>query len=231
EGEDGSGLGSYADMRRPAWTFQAGFLQRWGDPAPAAGSPASLHQAQGPGQALVGAPDTALGPADARDAGGHAVLLRLLVEAPYSVVDQFMVEIRGREVAARRDQVHRISSFCSCGVVAEWISGSGRDRVLARAAARTLARHDRAAKDQLAAPDAPRLGALQRALEAGLLDRAPGAERLGELDVLRRLGEPQVRVGTTGDLGFVDQVHDRLRPHLFSPLIEPLFSVGHAPRG
>ena len=28
-----------------------------------------------------------------------------------------------------------------------------------------------------------------------------------------------------------DQVHDRLRPHLFSPLVEPLFSVGHAPRG
>src|SRR5690606_40202735 len=47
-----------------------------------------------------------------------------------------------------------------------------RPRVLARAAARPLARHDHTADEQLAAPDAPGLLALQRAGEALLAERS-----------------------------------------------------------
>ena len=52
-------------------------------------------------------------------------------------------------------------------------------------------RHDRAAHQQLAAPDAPGLPALQRAGQAG----QPGpAHRLRLLHVVRRLGEEQLRI-------------------------------------
>src|SRR5204863_5630860 len=51
-----------------------------------------------------------------------------------------------------------------------------------------------------------------RACEARLADRARLAERLGELDVGRRLGEPQLRVvDPTGHLdrdGLVDVLHE-----------------------
>src|SRR5690606_34493172 len=70
-----------------------------------------------------------------------------------------------------------------------------RPRVLARAAARPLARHDHTADEQLAAPDAPGLLALQRAGEALLAERALQAQGLGELDVGGSLGEAQLRVG------------------------------------
>ena len=69
-----------------------------------------------------------------------------------------------------------------------------RDDVLARTPAGALLRHDRAAHQQLTAPDAPGLPALQRAGQAGQPGPAPPAHRLRLLHVLRRLGEEQLRI-------------------------------------
>src|ERR1700760_2469222 len=65
---------------------------------------------------------------------------------------------------------------------------------LAGTAARPLAGHDRAAQQQLAAPDSPRLTPLEGALESGRADPAVLAERLGRLHVGGCLGEKQLRV-------------------------------------
>ena len=80
--------------------------------------------------------------------------------------------------------------------------GSGRSvtrlhrlsRVLARPAPRALARDDRAALEDLAAPNAPRLLPFQRRGQALAPDRAFCAQRLGALEIARVLGEPQVGV-------------------------------------
>jgi hypothetical protein len=69
-----------------------------------------------------------------------------------------------------------------------------REVLLARTATRPLARDDRAALEDLATPDTPRLGPLDRAREALDTQRAVAAERLSHLEVGRRVGEPQVRV-------------------------------------
>ena len=66
--------------------------------------------------------------------------------------------------------------------------------VLTRAATRTLARHDRTTLEDLATPHAPRLATLQRAREALGLQRATPAEGLRDLEVGRRVREPEVRV-------------------------------------
>src|SRR6185437_8271412 len=65
---------------------------------------------------------------------------------------------------------------------------------LARTSAGALARHDRAAHQQLAAPDTPGLPALERTGQAGQPGLTAPAHRLGRLHVLGRLGEVQLRV-------------------------------------
>src|SRR6202046_5834901 len=65
---------------------------------------------------------------------------------------------------------------------------------LARTSARPLARHDRAPHEQLSAPDAPGLPALERPRQAGDPGPALPATRLRLLHVLRRLGEEQLRI-------------------------------------
>jgi hypothetical protein len=64
--------------------------------------------------------------------------------------------------------------------------------VLAGTTARTLAGDHHSCLEQLSAPDAPGLPALQGAGEALGADRAVQAEGLGNLHVLRRLGEEQL---------------------------------------
>jgi hypothetical protein len=77
-----------------------------------------------------------------------------------------------------------------------------RDVLLARTATRTLPGNDRTALEDLATPYAPRLSALKSTSEALDTQRALGAERLGQLKLGRRLGEPQVRVeGAARELG------------------------------
>ena len=60
---------------------------------------------------------------------------------------------------------------------------------LARTSARAFTRHDRAAQEQLSPPDSPRLPPLQRSGEAGGPRWALPAQGLGQLHVIRRLGE------------------------------------------
>jgi hypothetical protein len=71
---------------------------------------------------------------------------------------------------------------------------------LARASPRSFARHDRAAQEQFAPPDSPGLPPLQRSGEAGGPRRALPAQGLGQLHVIRRLGEEQLRVICAGQL-------------------------------
>src|SRR6478609_10965473 len=101
--------------------------------------------------------------------------------------------------------------------------GSGGHGVLARTAAGSLPRDDGALDEQLPAPDAPRLLALESAGEALDPRGAEPAEGLGELDVLRSFGEPQLRVvvaarnGLAELLGLapqIDQVAQLHRSHL-----------------
>src|SRR5215475_8493685 len=84
------------------------------------------------------------------------------------------------------------------GVVSK-LSGAGKLRIpgevgLARAATRPLARDDHAVVEDLATPDTPRLAAVESTSKALDPDRAVDAERLGEFELGRRLGEPQVRI-------------------------------------
>src|SRR5260370_16857447 len=71
---------------------------------------------------------------------------------------------------------------------------------LARPAAGPLARHHYPVQKQFAAPDAPRLTALERAGQAGDPHLAATAERLGPLDVHRGFGEEQFRVVGAGQV-------------------------------
>ena len=96
--------------------------------------------------------------------------------------------LRSRRLAGLRIDVV-ISGRHSC---ADQRSGAGchldaqdrvpRDILLARTATGPLTRYDRAALEDLAAPDAPGLLPLQRACQAGVPERAVGAEALGELE-------------------------------------------------
>ena len=83
--------------------------------------------------------------------------------------------------------------------------------------------HDDALDEQLAAPDAPRLLTVQRAGEALGERRALPAQGLGELDVSRALGEPElcvvlatrdVSAGLSGPLVEVDECGELHRGHL-----------------
>jgi len=71
---------------------------------------------------------------------------------------------------------------------------------LARTSPRSLARHDRAAQEELAAPDSPGLPPLPCSGEAGGPRGALPAESLGRLYVIRRLGEEQLRVICAGQV-------------------------------
>jgi hypothetical protein len=75
--------------------------------------------------------------------------------------------------------------------ISRWLPGS--DVRLAGPAPRSLARHDRTAQEELAAPDAPGLPPLQRSGEAGGPRRALPAQNLGPLHVIGRLSEEQFR--------------------------------------
>jgi hypothetical protein len=90
--------------------------------------------------------------------------------------------------------------------------GSGGLLVLARTPARTLAGDHHSLEEQLSAPDAPGLTPLQGSGEADVPHGALLAQRLGVLDVGRRLGEPQVRV--------VDSSGKQLVGHRVGPVVE-----------
>src|SRR3954451_24552627 len=79
----------------------------------------------------------------------------------------------------------------SCGR-ARRVAGVSCRHLLARAAPWALARDHDAAFEDLAAPDTPRLAAVERAGQARRPHRAVGAEGLGELQLGRALGEPQL---------------------------------------
>src|SRR3954447_17870862 len=72
--------------------------------------------------------------------------------------------------------------------------GVASDVLLAGTTARPLARNHGATLEDLAAPDPPRLASLDCAGEALGAQRALRAERLRELEVGRRVGEPQIWV-------------------------------------
>src|SRR5829696_6472002 len=89
---------------------------------------------------------------------------------------------------------------------------SGGHRVLARTAAGPLPSHDGALDEQLPTPHAPRLLALESAGEALDPRGTQPAERLGELDVLGPLGEPELRVVVAARNGLADLL--RLGPQV-----------------
>ena len=68
------------------------------------------------------------------------------------------------------------------------------DVFLARTATRPLTRHDRTPLEDLATPHAPGLCPLQGAGQALDAKRALRAEGLGQFQLTRSVGEPQVRV-------------------------------------
>src|SRR5215218_2017814 len=74
-----------------------------------------------------------------------------------------------------------------------WGSSRG-DLALAGTPTRALARDHDALHEELTAPDAPRLAALEGAVEAGVTHGAVGAQSLGVLHVGRGLGEPELCV-------------------------------------
>jgi len=111
---------------------------------------------------------------------------------------------------------------------------SGGLLVLARAPTRTLSGDDYSLQEQLSAPDAPGLSPLQRTGEAEIADGAVQAQRLGELDVGRRLGEPQVRVVDSARqqlvehrVGLVVELTERRRQRLGGPAPAVENSDGH----
>src|SRR3954451_22814407 len=98
-------------------------------------------------------------------------------------------------------------------------AGSGSHGMLARPATRPLASDHGALNEQLPAPDAPWLLALEGAGEALDARGAEPAERLRELDVLGPLGEPELRVvvaarnGLADLFGFLSQVEQFTQLH------------------
>src|ERR1700759_5654175 len=79
-------------------------------------------------------------------------------------------------------------------------AGLGRPAGLRGPATRTLVRHDRAAHQQLAAPDSPWLPAAERARQAGDPGPAAPAQSLRLLHILRRFGEEQLRCLETWEI-------------------------------
>src|SRR5438034_2356026 len=83
------------------------------------------------------------------------------------------------------------------------------DVLLARTTPRPLTRYDGATLEDLATPDAPRLGPLQRTGQALDPDGAVAAQGLGQFQLGRGVGEPQVRVEPAAR-----QVHAHLDGHV-----------------
>src|SRR5438105_3968742 len=83
------------------------------------------------------------------------------------------------------------------------------DVLLARTTPRPLTRYDGATLEDLATPDTPRLGPLQRAGQALDPDAAVATQRLGQFQLGGGVGEPQVRVEPTAR-----QVHAHLDVHV-----------------
>src|SRR4051794_13596294 len=80
-----------------------------------------------------------------------------------------------------------------CGSVRS-VAGASRRHLLARTASRSLAGDHDATFEDLAAPDTPWLATVEGAGQARRPHGAVGAEALGELQLGRALGEPQLRV-------------------------------------
>src|SRR3954462_2808449 len=80
-----------------------------------------------------------------------------------------------------------------CGSVRP-VAGASCRHLLARTAPRALARDHEAAFEDIAAPDAPGLAAVERAGQARRPHGALGAVGLGLLELCWVLGEPQFRV-------------------------------------
>jgi hypothetical protein len=110
----------------------------------------------------------------------------------------------------------------------------GGDFVLAGPAAGPLARDHHALEEELSSPDAPRLAALERSVEAEGPDRALLAEGLGGLHVDGGLGEPQLGVvGPAGQQLVVDLVGlvvelSQADVHRLGPIGADEFTDGHA---
>src|SRR5215470_10882433 len=121
-------------------------------------------------------------------------------------------------------------------------SGSPRDRLwlrgpvlrghfgLARTPPWALTRHDRAAYQQLAAPDTPGLPALERTGQASQPGLASPAHRLGRLHVLGRLSEEQFRVLRARKIHAHRERGDRTSHRDDADLIEYLPDVWLLPR-
>src|SRR3954453_4606921 len=86
-----------------------------------------------------------------------------------------------------------------------WMHVPSRGAHLPGASPRPLPGDDDSAFEDLAAPDAPWLSAVQCAGEAGVPDRAVAAQALGLLEVFRALGEPQLRVRPPARQGAPDR--------------------------
>src|SRR5437867_47028 len=83
------------------------------------------------------------------------------------------------------------------------------DVLLARTTPRPLTRYDGATLEDLATPDAPRLGPLHRTGQALDPDGAVAAQGLGQFQLGGGVGEPQVRVEPAAR-----QVHAHLDGHV-----------------
>ena len=81
--------------------------------------------------------------------------------------------------------------------ISHWLDSHIR---LAWPSPRSLARHDCAAQEELAAPDSPRLPPLPCSGQAGGPPRALPAQSLGRLHVIRQLGEEQPRFIRAGQV-------------------------------
>ena len=98
---------------------------------------------------------------------------------------------------------------------AELVDDHGRPRPLRRSAARALVEDDPATREQLAAPDTPRLLTLERIREALLAQGALGANRLGASDVedmtitLEAASNPSFRSFAPSPLGSPDTAGER----------------------
>src|SRR4051794_38811620 len=91
---------------------------------------------------------------------------------------------------------------------------TSRGNFLPGASPGSLPRDDCASFEDLAAPDTPWLGAVERAGQAGVPYGTVRAEALGQLQLVRPLREPQVGVLYTARQGTPDRCggHDRVRP-------------------
>src|SRR5688572_25038282 len=87
-----------------------------------------------------------------------------------------------------------VGLFGDWRVIPPLLLRASRGNLLAGASPRSLPRDDRATFEDLTAPDTPGLGPVQGAGQTGVPQRTVPTEALGELQLGRALGEPQIRV-------------------------------------